>query len=222
MDPAHEPTVRALEALMVGRRGRVGRAGGAGAGADLRERRRVGPGDRRLRGDAVAARRTPRARSSCWRRIAEIEERRLSHQNAAFDVYGRALRVDPTNQDVLAQLDRLAAETGHWAKLATLFATELDKIDDPRQQIDMLLRLGARLRGGDRPARGGHRHLPQGGRGRAARARQALVALDRLYGRAQQWDELADDRAPRDPASPPPTTSGSRSPSGWRRSTSWR
>src|SRR4029078_9714913 len=57
-------------------------------------------------------------------RIATIEERRLSHQNAAFDVYGRALRVDPNNQDVLAHLERLAAETGHWAKLSNLLACE--------------------------------------------------------------------------------------------------
>jgi len=44
-------------------------------------------------------------------RIAELEERRLSHQNAAFDAYGRALRVDPNNQDVLAHLGRLAADS---------------------------------------------------------------------------------------------------------------
>ena len=40
----------------VGRRGRVVGAGGPGAGADLRERRRVGSGHRRLRGDAGAGR----------------------------------------------------------------------------------------------------------------------------------------------------------------------
>jgi tetratricopeptide (TPR) repeat protein len=123
--------------------------------------------------------------------IAEIEERRLSHQNAAFDVYGRALRVDPNNLDVLAHLERLASETGHWAKLASLLATEIDKVDEPRRAIDLLLRL-ARVyeeeTGQLEEAIATYR--------RAITAdpdsKPALVALDRLFMRAQQWDELAE------------------------------
>ena len=124
-------------------------------------------------------------------RMAEIEERRLSHQNAAFDIYGRALRVDPTNQEVLGQLDRLAAETGHWPKLANLFATELEKIEDPRRQIDLLLRLGRLYEEEtNQPdeAIATYRKAIEA----EPESKPALVALDRLYGRAQQWDELAD------------------------------
>ena len=115
---SHEPTL-ARAGRADGRQGRAG-AGGRGARADLRERRRVGSRDRGLRGDGGAQRRCGPQTVELLSRIAEIEERRLSHQNAAFDVYGRALRVDPSNQDVLAHLERLADETGHWAKLATL------------------------------------------------------------------------------------------------------
>ena len=101
----------------------------------------MGSRDRGLRGDGGAQRRRGPQTVELLSRIAEIEERRLSHQNAAFDVYGRALRVDPNNQDVLAHLERLAAETGHWAKLATLLASEIEKVDEPRRAIDLLLRL---------------------------------------------------------------------------------
>ena len=123
--------------------------------------------------------------------IAEIEERRLSHQNAAFDVYGRALRVDPNNQDVLAHLERLAAETGHWAKLANLLASEIEKVDETRRAIDLLLRL-ARVyeeeTGQLEEAIATYRRAIEAD----PDSKTALVALDRLYGRAQQWDELAD------------------------------
>jgi golgin subfamily B member 1 len=124
-------------------------------------------------------------------RIAEIEERRLSHQNAAFDVYGRALRIDPTNPDVIAHLERLASETGHWAKLTNLFASEIEKVDEPRRAIDMLLRL-ARIyeeeTGQVEEAIATFRRAVTAD----ADSKDALIALDRLYVRAQQWDDLAD------------------------------
>jgi tetratricopeptide (TPR) repeat protein len=188
MDPAHEPTVAALEALMAGSDEPV-------LAAQVLEPIYEGAGEwdkvvavyevMQAHSDEVAR------RVELLGRIAEIEERRLAHQNAAFDVYGRALRVDPTNQDVLGQLERLAAETGHWPKLANLFATELDKIEDPRRQVDLLLRLGRVYEE--------ETSQPEQAIATYRRAlevesdsKPALVALDRLYGRAQQWDELAD------------------------------
>ena len=127
IDPAHEPTLRALEALMQGKDEPV-------LAAAVLEPiyESAGEWDR-----VIAVYEVMQANSDdavrtveLLSRIAEIEERRLSHQNAAFDAYGRALRVDPNNQDVLAHLERLAVETGHWAKLATLLASEIEKVDD--------------------------------------------------------------------------------------------
>ena len=188
MDPTHEPTVQALEALMTGKDEPV-------LAAAVLEPiyESAGEWDR-----VIAVYEVMQANSDdavrtveLLSRIAEIEERRLSHQNAAFDVYGRALRIDPTNQDVLAHLERLAAETGHWAKLATLLASEIERIDEPRRAIELLLRL-ARVyeeeTGQLEEAIATYR--------RAVAAdpdsKAALVALDRLYGRAQQWEDLAD------------------------------
>ena len=150
----------------------------------------MGPRDRGVRGDGGAQRRRGGDRRAAVAH-REIEERRLSHQNAAFDVYGRALRVDPNNQDVLAHLERLAAETGHWAKLATLLAGEIEKVDEARRAIDLLLRL-ARVYEEET----GQLDEAIATYRRAITAdpdsKQALVALDRLFARAQQWDELAE------------------------------
>jgi golgin subfamily B member 1 len=188
MDPGHEPTLRALETLMAGRDEPV-------LAATVLEPiyESAGEWERVIAVYEVMQANTedPPRKVELLSRIAELEERRLSHQNAAFEAYGRALRVDPANQDVLAHLQRLAAETGHWAKLANVFQAELEKIEDTRRQVDMLLRL-ARI------------YEEETGQADEAIAtyqrvvdaepdnRAALEALDGLYSRAQRWDELAE------------------------------
>jgi len=187
-DPAHEPTVRALEALMTGKDEPV-------LAAAVLEPiyESAGEWDRVIAVYEVMAANSEDAIKTVelLTRIATIEERRLSHQNAAFDVYGRALRVDPNNLDVLAHLERLALETGHWAKLSNLLASEIEKVEEPRRAIDLLLRL-ARVYEEET----GQLDEAITTYRRAIEAdpdnKQALVALDRLFGRAQQWDELAD------------------------------
>jgi tetratricopeptide (TPR) repeat protein len=188
MDPGHEPTLRALEELMAGREEPV-------LAATVLEPiyESAGEWDRVIAVAEVMQAHTEEAlrKVDYLCRIAELEERRLSHQNAAFDAYGRALHVDPTNQDVLAHLERLAGETGHWAKLANLFSNELEKIEDATRQVDMLLRL-ARIyeeeTGQMEEAIATYRRVLDG----EPDSRQALVALDRLYSRTQRWDELAE------------------------------
>src|SRR6185369_15348736 len=188
MDPGHEPTLRALEALMAGREEPV-------LAAAVLEPiyESAGEWDRVIAVYEVmqAHAEEPARKVELLIRIAEIEERRMSHQNAAFDAFGRALHYDPINQDVLAHLGRLAAETGHWPKLATLYASELEKIEDTRRQVDMLLRL-ARVyeeeTGQLEEAIVTYRRVVDG----EPDNKEALVSLDRLYSRSQQWDELAD------------------------------
>jgi tetratricopeptide (TPR) repeat protein len=188
MDPGHEPTLKALEELMAGREEPV-------LAATVLEPiyETAGEWDRVIAVQEVmqANAEDPVRKVELLCRIAELEERRLSHQNAAFEAYGRALRVDPNNQDVLAHLGRLAGETGHWAKLANLFQNELEKIEDGRRQVDMLLRL-ARIyeeeTGQVEEAIATYRRVVDAEQDN----KEALVALDRLYSRAQRWDELAE------------------------------
>jgi tetratricopeptide (TPR) repeat protein len=188
MDPTHEPTLRALEALMGGRAEPV-------LAAQVLEPiyESAGEWDR-----VIAVYEVMQANSDdvvrkveLLARIAELEERRLSHQSKAFEAYGRALHVDPSNADVLQHLQRLAAETGHWPKLAALFASELARLEDTRQKVDMTLRL-ARVyeeeTGQVEEAIATYGAVVEA----EADNKEALVALDRLYSHAQRWEELAD------------------------------
>ena len=188
MDPTHEPTLVALEGLMAGKEEPV-------LAAAVLEPiyETAGEWDRVIAVYEVMQGNTeevPR-KVELLIRIAEIEERRLSHQNAAFDAFGRAFRADPTNQDVIGQLERLAAETGHWPKLAALYAAELEKIEDTRRQVDTLLRL-ARVyedeTGQLEDAISTYRRVVHS----EPDNKDALVSLDRLFSQNQQWDDLAD------------------------------
>jgi tetratricopeptide (TPR) repeat protein len=190
MDPTHEPTLRALEDLMAGRAEPV-------LAASVLEPiyESAGEWDRVIAVYEVMQANAEDAvrKVELLSRIAELEERRLSHQSKAFEAYGRALHVDPSNADVLQHLQRLAADTGHWAKLAALFSAELERLDDTRAKVDMMLRL-ARVyeeeTGQVDDAIATYKAVVtvDGEPGN----KEALVALDRLYSHAQRWDELAD------------------------------
>jgi tetratricopeptide (TPR) repeat protein len=188
MDPAHEPTLRSLEALMTGDQEPV-------LAAQVLEPiyESLGEWDRVVAVYEVMAEHgdDPERQVDLLRRIAEIEERRLSHQGAAFEAYGRALHVDPSNQEVFAHLERLAAETNGWQKLARLFATELERTEETRRRVDLLLRL-ARLH--EEETNQADEAIADYQRVIAAEPdnRAALEALDRLYSRNQRWEELAE------------------------------
>jgi tetratricopeptide (TPR) repeat protein len=191
MDPTHEPTLRALEALMAGSSGDE-----PVLAASVLEPiyESAGEWDRVIVVyEVMQAHAEDTVRKvELLARIAELEERRLSHQSKAFEAYGRALHVDPSNADVLQHLQRLAADTGHWAKLAALFSAELARLEDTRAKVDMMLRL-ARVyeeeTGQVEEAITTYRAVvgPDG----EPDNKEALVALDRLYSHAQRWDELA-------------------------------
>jgi tetratricopeptide (TPR) repeat protein len=188
MDPVHEPTLQSLQALMVGSQEPV-------LAAQVLEPiyESAGEWDRVVAVYEVMAAHADDAnrKVDLLTRIADIEERRLSHQSAAFDAYGRALRLDASNPDVVAHLERLAAETNGWQRLARLYTDELEKTEEPRRRVDVLLRL-ARV------------HEEETGQSEEAIAvyqkvveveadnRVALTALDGLYSRSQRWEPLAE------------------------------
>ncbi len=188
MDSTHEPTLRSLEALMAGTQEPV-------LAAQVLEPvyESAGEWDRVVAVYEVMAAHAEETerRIDLLTRIAEIEERRLSHQSAAFEAYGRALHVDPSNVDVVAHLERLAAETNGWQKLGRLYVGELEKTEDQRRRVDLLLRL----------ARIHEEETDQADDAIADYQRvievepdnhAALEALDRLYSRSQRWEDLAD------------------------------
>lgn len=123
--------------------------------------------------------------------IANIQERRLGNFDEAFDAYARALDVDPANEQNIAHLDRLAQVTGRWADLATRLQAQLSNIQDASLQVDTLLRV-ARIyeeetREDDKAIEAYKRVVEI-----EPERRDGLEALDRLYSKAQRWQELAD------------------------------
>jgi len=187
MDPSHEPTLGSLEGLMAGAHEPV-------LAAEVLEPiyESAGEWEKVVAVFEVMAAHAEEApqKVARLRRIAELEERRLSHQSAAFEAYGRAFQVDSGNPEVLAHLERLAGEINGWERLARLLSQEIDRTDQRGRQVDLLLRL-ARL------------HDEETGAHEAAIAdyqrvlaldavnQTALTALDRLFVREQRWQELA-------------------------------
>ncbi len=92
---------------------------------------------------------------------------------------------------MLAHLDRLAGETGHWPKLAASTSPRWrrSKIRAARSRCCCASPASTRRR----PARS-RRPSPRTASAMTAETenKTALVALDRLYSRAQQWEELAE------------------------------
>jgi tetratricopeptide (TPR) repeat protein len=188
MDPTHEPTLRALDAMMAG-----------GDEAILAAQvlqpiyETAGEWDRVVAVYEVMVGNTedPVKKTELLAKIADIHERRLAAFDAAFDAYVRALRVDPTNPDVVAHLDRLSEVTGRWGDLAAAYESEVERVMDSRQQVEMLLRIGRIYEEETREvekAIGAYKRVAEAEPDR----KDGLVALDRLYNHTQNWADLAE------------------------------
>ncbi|HEY0707486.1 MAG TPA: tetratricopeptide repeat protein, partial [Polyangia bacterium] len=187
MEPGHEPTLAALEAMMLGDDPLLA--------AQVLEPvySTAGDWDRVVAVYEVMAKHTddqPR-RIELLTQIADIHERRRVDVERAFDAYTRAYRLDPTNVEVIGHLDHLADAAVKWPELAAVYESELDNIHDTRAQVATLLRV----------ARIHEEELRDEAKAIAAYKRvteiepdrsEGLVALDRLYTRAERWPELVD------------------------------
>jgi tetratricopeptide (TPR) repeat protein len=97
----------------------------------------------------------------------------------------------PQNEESLKHLERLADSTKAWPSLAELYESEVVKMQDVLQQVEMLLRV----------ARVYEEEMQTEPKAIATFRRvlevepdnsSAILALDRLYERGQHWAELAD------------------------------
>lgn len=124
-------------------------------------------------------------------RIAGYYERQLERNMEAFEAFSRALRLDAQNSDSLLNLERLADTTKAWPELAALYESEITKMMDIPQQVEMLLRV----------ARVYEEEMQTEPKAIITFRRvlevepdnsQAILALDRLYERGQHWADLAE------------------------------
>lgn len=188
MEPSHEPTLRALDAMMA-----------SGEEAVLAAQvlqpiyETAAEWDRVVAVYEVMVKHADDVvrKTELLVNIAQIHERRLNNFDAAFDAYVRALQADPTNAEVIAHLDRLSEVTGRWADLAAAYEAEVERVMDSRLQVEMLLRIGRIYEEETREvdkAISANKRVSEAEPDR----REGLVALDRLYTGTQQWPELAE------------------------------
>jgi tetratricopeptide (TPR) repeat protein len=124
-------------------------------------------------------------------KIADIHERHLGNIDAGFAAWSRALKVDPSNPDVIAHLDRLAEAGARWADLAAVYENLLAAIEDGRAQVETLLRVARIYEEETRQidkAVAAYRKVSELEPDR----KEGLVALDRLYSKTQSWPQLAE------------------------------
>ena len=190
MDPTHEPTLRRARRPD----GRPGKEEPVLAAAVLEPiYETAGEWDRVIAVYEVMQANTEEAprKVELLIRIAEIEERRLSHQNAAFDAYGRAFRADPANQDVSAISSgwRPRPATGRSWRRSTPPSWRRSRTRAARSTCCCASRASTRRRPASSRTRSPtYRRVVQG----EPDNKEALVALDRLFSQNQRWDELAD------------------------------
>ena len=135
-------------------------------------------------------------RAQIYARIAELAETRLDDPTRAMDAAGGWLAEDPSSEEALGQLERLAEVGGRWSEVAARLDGIIDSSES--EEVAALLRphLGAvqldRL-GDLARAEGTFRAV----RERDPDSPSALAALERIYRQTEEHSKLAEVLAAR-------------------------
>ena len=195
-DPAHSPTVTALELLFAEGQRQIEIA------AVLEPLYRTGEQWEKLtKINEVQLGKIENLddRLQMIQRIAEVHEHRLVDQGSAFVWWAQALRESPRSELAGEEVERLAASTHGWDELAQVCRTIIDEQKssaDPaetKREIQRVVYL--------RLARILEEQLQDVAKAEEAflqvlsidpNSVEALVALDRIYTQSEQWTELSD------------------------------
>lgn len=188
LDPYHEPTVTALDAIVHGPKEPVAAAHVLEPiyEAAMEWERLID-----LCEVMVVHAEDAFAKVELLHRIAMLYETQLDRAKDAFLAQGRAFREDQTNELTLEQLERLAGDTQSWADLAKLYEEQLEKTLDGDQQTRLLLRVARvyeeELQALDQAITKFQRVLDTDPENQVA-----ILALDRLFQACQKWTELTE------------------------------
>ncbi|MBW2699348.1 MAG: tetratricopeptide repeat protein [Deltaproteobacteria bacterium] len=134
---------------------------------------------------------SPEERVQLLQRVAQVYEDELDQRELAFGAIGRAFRQLPEDEELLQQLSRLAAETGHIEDLALTVEQAMERSDDP----DLVVSLSRMLAGLYRD----QLKRPQNAMACLQRIlgyvpddRESLVGLTDLFADMQSWHEMVD------------------------------
>ncbi|MCK5800695.1 MAG: hypothetical protein KAI47_26090, partial [Deltaproteobacteria bacterium] len=124
-------------------------------------------------------------------RIAEISEDGLEDLRLAFDAYGRALKEDPADERIHAELDRLGALLSVTEELVDRYASSLDDIYDTVLVRSLNLKVARMLEDvlGDNVRAEKHFRLALEAGGDEL---EPLEALDRVLEGLERWEDLLE------------------------------
>ncbi|HVU04695.1 MAG TPA: tetratricopeptide repeat protein [Polyangiaceae bacterium] len=140
----------------------------------------------------VKAAQDPFARVDLLHRIAALQEESLGDATKAFETYSRAVGEDSQNEQSLGALERLAMQIERWPAVASLYDTELDKLqNEPERLVELGLRVAqvyeVQLESLDNAVARYRRVLEADPENQSA-----VRSLDRLFSQAERWTELAE------------------------------
>lgn len=129
------------------------------------------------------------ARKDVLMRLASVFETELGDLSRAEEVLGQILSFDGDDPDALAFLDRVYDKQGDFEKLASVLRRRIVITDDSSQLVALHLRLGKVLADViDDPEAAVASYLAV--LEQESRSPEALEALERLYFRAERWEDL--------------------------------
>ena len=138
----------------------------------------------------AAAKATDRgARKDVFMRLATVFETELGDLSRAEEVLAQILNFDAEDADALAFLDRVYDKQGDFEKLSGILRRRIAITDDTTHLVELHLRLGKVLADViDDPDAAVASYLAV--LEHESRSPEALDALERLYFRAERWEEL--------------------------------
>jgi tetratricopeptide (TPR) repeat protein len=188
MDPTHEPTLQALDRVAHGEKEPVL------AAQVLEPVYREGMEWEKLVDIyevMVKSAEENERRVELLHQIANLYEQQIESPKQAFEAFGRALEIEPSDEQTIGQLERLAEQIQAWDDLAKLYEEQLEKILDSQLQISMLLKVARvyeeELGQPDNAVAKYERALEHD-----PECRPAILSLDRLFESMERWKDLAD------------------------------
>ena len=126
-----------------------------------------------------------------WVKIGRWYAEHLSHLEYAIHSVQQALRIDPSHTGALGGIAELQRKRGSWSELIETLQRHAAVETDKAKKTELYIQL-AELLERQMQDLGGSIHAYQQALSYSPQSSGALVALDRLYRRAEQWEPLID------------------------------